>query len=417
MAIDVVGHDRLAMTVRSAIPVARGLGSSAALAVAAAAAAGSRDPLGVAARIDGHPENAAASAVGGLVAATLVRGAVRAVRLPLDVGLVFVAMVPDRPLPTTKARQALPLEVSRTDATFNLGRMSLLLAGLADRDLMIREATEDRLHQDYRSPLFPEAPQLLARLVKAGALASCWSGAGPTLLGICDGERRRSCPVQRRGGHGGDRRPGSGPAAAQRPRGPHRRGLRVTRTFHIRTFGCQMNDHDSERLAGLLIADGLEPTDDVEQADVVLLNTCCIRENADNKLYGYLGWLKSLRDTRPGMQIAVGGCLAQKDRDIVRRRAGHVDVVFGTHNLTRAPALLRQAAARGPGGGDPRRARSGGRRGPPPGALGAGASSPTRPGSPSRWGATTRAPSASCPRCAGPRSAAPSTTSWPRYGG
>ena len=188
VAIDVVGHDRLAVTVRSAIPVARGLGSSAALAVAAAAAAGSKDPLGVAARVDGHPENAAASVVGGLVAATLVRGAVRAVRMPLDGGLVFVAMVPDRSLPTTKARQALPQEVSRTDATFNLGRLSLLLAGLADRSLMIREATEDRLHQDYRSPLFPEAPQLLARLVAAGALASCWSGAGPTLLGICDGE-------------------------------------------------------------------------------------------------------------------------------------------------------------------------------------------------------------------------------------
>jgi homoserine kinase len=188
VAIDVVGHDRLAVTVRSDIPVGRGLGSSAALAVAAAAAAGSKDPLGVAARVDGHPENAAASSVGGLVAATLVRGAVRAVRMPLDGGLVFVAMVPDRPLPTTKARQALPQEVSRTDATFNLGRMSLLLAGLADRSLMIREATEDRLHQDYRSPLFPEAPQLLARMLKAGALASCWSGAGPSLIGICDGE-------------------------------------------------------------------------------------------------------------------------------------------------------------------------------------------------------------------------------------
>jgi homoserine kinase len=188
VAIDVVGHDRLAVTVRSGIPVARGLGSSAALAVAAAAAAGSKDPLGVAARIDGHPENAAASVVGGLVAATLVRGAVRAVRMPLDGGLVFVAMVPERPLPTTKARQALPLEVSRADATFNLGRLALLLAGLADRALMIREATEGRLHQDYRSPLFPEAPQLLSKMVGAGALAACWSGAGPTLLGICDGE-------------------------------------------------------------------------------------------------------------------------------------------------------------------------------------------------------------------------------------
>jgi homoserine kinase len=187
VAIDVAGHDRLAITVRSDIPVARGLGSSAALAVAAAAAAGSRDPLAVASRVDGHPENAAASVVGGLVAATSVKGAVRAVRMPLDIGLVFVALVPERSLATSKARQALPQQVSRTDATFNLGRLSLLLAGLADRSLLIREATEDRLHQDYRSPMFPEAPQLLARLVGAGALASCWSGAGPTLLGICDG--------------------------------------------------------------------------------------------------------------------------------------------------------------------------------------------------------------------------------------
>jgi homoserine kinase len=194
VAIDVVGHDRLAIIVRSEIPVARGLGSSAALAVAAAAAAGSKDPLGVAARVDGHAENAAASVVGGLVGATMVKGAVRAVRLPLDNTLAFVVSVPDRSLPTTKARQALPHEVNRTDAAFNLGRMTLLLAGLADRSLLIREATEDRLHQDYRSPLFPEAPQLLNRLVRAGAIAACWSGAGSSMLGICDasaGERVR----------------------------------------------------------------------------------------------------------------------------------------------------------------------------------------------------------------------------------
>lgn len=195
VAIDVAGHDRLAITIRSEIPVARGLGSSAALAVAAAAAAGSKDPLGVAARVDGHPENAAASVVGGLIAATMVRGAVRAVRLPLDGGLVVVAVVPERVLATSKARQALPHEVSRADATFNLGRMALLLAGLADRSLLQREATEDRLHQDYRSPLFPEAPQLLSRLFQAGALATCWSGAGPSVIGICnavDGEKVRA---------------------------------------------------------------------------------------------------------------------------------------------------------------------------------------------------------------------------------
>jgi tRNA-2-methylthio-N6-dimethylallyladenosine synthase len=122
----------------------------------------------------------------------------------------------------------------------------------------------------------------------------------------------------------------------------------MTRTFHIRTYGCQMNEHDSERLAGLLMADGLEPTEDIEQADLVVFNTCCIRENADNKFYGHLGQFKALRESRPDMQIAVGGCLAQNDGEAIRRRAGHVDVVFGTHNLTRAPALLRQAATEGP---------------------------------------------------------------------
>ena len=92
----------------------------------------------------------------------------------------------------------------------------------------------------------------------------------------------------------------------------------------------------------------MEPTDDVEQADVVVLNTCCIRENADNKLYGHLGHLKALKDNRPEMQIAVAGCLAQKDRDLIQGRAPHVDVVFGTHNVGNATALLRRAAIEGP---------------------------------------------------------------------
>ncbi len=122
----------------------------------------------------------------------------------------------------------------------------------------------------------------------------------------------------------------------------------MTRRFHVRTFGCQMNVHDSERIAGLLSAEGMEPTDDVDEADVVILNTCCIRENADNKLYGHLGHLKSLKARRPGMQIAVGGCLAQKDRDDLVARAPHIDVVFGTHNLARAPALLARASVEGP---------------------------------------------------------------------
>ena len=118
--------------------------------------------------------------------------------------------------------------------------------------------------------------------------------------------------------------------------------------FMIRTFGCQMNEHDSERLAGMFVAEGMEATDELGDADLVVFNTCCIRENADNRLYGHLGQLKALRAAKPHLQIAVGGCLAQKDRALVRERAGHVDVVFGTHNLARAPALLRQAREDGP---------------------------------------------------------------------
>jgi homoserine kinase len=187
VAIEVAGTDHLAITVRSQIPIARGLGSSAALAVAAAAAAGAEDPLGVASRMDGHPDNAAASMVGGLVAAARVRGGVQAVRLTLDVSLAFVVIVPEVSLSTARARQALPHEVTRESAAFNLSRLALLIAGLADSRVLISEATEDRLHQDYRSPFFPAAPKLLAALAASGALAVCWSGAGPSLLGICHG--------------------------------------------------------------------------------------------------------------------------------------------------------------------------------------------------------------------------------------
>jgi tRNA-2-methylthio-N6-dimethylallyladenosine synthase len=119
------------------------------------------------------------------------------------------------------------------------------------------------------------------------------------------------------------------------------------RKFVVRTFGCQMNEHDSERIAALLSADGMERTTEVADADVVVLNTCCIRQNADDKLYGTLGHLKSLQAEHPGMQIAVGGCLAQKDRDLLLERAPHVNAVFGTHNVGRVAALLGQARASG----------------------------------------------------------------------
>ena len=123
---------------------------------------------------------------------------------------------------------------------------------------------------------------------------------------------------------------------------------RTGRTYHLRTFGCQMNVHDSEGIAGLLEADGMEPADDAAAADLVVFNTCCIRENADDKLYGSLGMLKRVKDDRPGMMIAVGGCLAQKDRDLVRDKAPWVDVVFGTHNLNRVVSLLDYAEEWGP---------------------------------------------------------------------
>ncbi len=188
VAMDVAATDRLEVRVRSAIPVARGLGSSAALAVAAAAAAGSPDPLRVAARVEGHAENAAASYLGGFVTATMLGPRPVAARLPLDDGLSFVAVVPDRALHTHDARKALPATVPHADAAFNLGRMGMLVSGLADRRHLVREATEDRLHQLQRTPLFPVAPVLIAGLVRAGARAACWSGAGPTVLAICDGD-------------------------------------------------------------------------------------------------------------------------------------------------------------------------------------------------------------------------------------
>lgn len=109
-----------------------------------------------------------------------------------------------------------------------------------------------------------------------------------------------------------------------------------------------MNEHDTERIAGLLRDDGMTEAASLDEADVVVLNTCCIRENADNKLYGQLGQLKVMKAERPDLQIAVAGCLAQKDRDEIRERAGHVDVVFGTHNVHRAAELLEIARTEGP---------------------------------------------------------------------
>ncbi|MDU0291141.1 tRNA (N6-isopentenyl adenosine(37)-C2)-methylthiotransferase MiaB [Saccharothrix longispora] len=117
----------------------------------------------------------------------------------------------------------------------------------------------------------------------------------------------------------------------------------MTRSYQIRTFGCQMNVHDSERLAGMLEDAGYAPAEGDTAPDVVVFNTCAVRENADNKLYGTLGHLAPAKTANPDMQIAVGGCLAQKDQHEIVRRAPWVDVVFGTHNIGSLPVLLERA--------------------------------------------------------------------------
>lgn len=122
--------------------------------------------------------------------------------------------------------------------------------------------------------------------------------------------------------------------------------LAAPRTYEVRTYGCQMNVHDSERLSGSLEAAGYVKATD-GHPDVVVINTCAVRENADNKLYGNLGMLASVKKVHEGMQIAVGGCLAQKDKNVILEKAPWVDVVFGTHNMGSLPTLLERSRHNG----------------------------------------------------------------------
>ena len=115
------------------------------------------------------------------------------------------------------------------------------------------------------------------------------------------------------------------------------------RTYEVRTYGCQMNVHDSERITGMLESDGYVPAPEGTTPDLIVFNTCAVRENADNKLYGNLSHLVPIKETNPGMQVAVGGCLAQKDQGEILRKSPVVDVVFGTHNLGSLPILLERA--------------------------------------------------------------------------
>jgi tRNA-2-methylthio-N6-dimethylallyladenosine synthase len=117
----------------------------------------------------------------------------------------------------------------------------------------------------------------------------------------------------------------------------------VPRSYQVVTYGCQMNVHDSERISGLLEDAGYVRASEEGTPDVVVFNTCAVRENADNRLYGNLGHLRPTKLAHPGMQIAVGGCLAQKDRGEIVNRAPWVDVVFGTHNIGSLPVLLERA--------------------------------------------------------------------------
>ena len=186
VAIDVAGHDHLAITVHSEIPMARGLGASAALATAATAAAGAKDPLAVAAQVEGHSGDAAASVVSRLIAAS--HGAGGAGPFGWRSMSAWCSGHRARSGPGHhQARHLLPTEWSVESPPSTFVRLALLIAGLADGRVLIFKATEDRLHQDYRSPLFPAAPQVLSGLSRAGAWQCAQSGAGPALLGICKG--------------------------------------------------------------------------------------------------------------------------------------------------------------------------------------------------------------------------------------
>ncbi|MGF6951083.1 tRNA-2-methylthio-N6-dimethylallyladenosine synthase [Neobacillus sp. B4I6] len=123
------------------------------------------------------------------------------------------------------------------------------------------------------------------------------------------------------------------------------RGMGEGRKFYIRTYGCQMNEHDTEVMAGIFLALGYEPTDNTEDANVILLNTCAIRENAENKVFGELGHLKSLKLEKPDLLIGVCGCMSQEESVVnkILKTYHQVDMIFGTHNIHRLPNILHEA--------------------------------------------------------------------------
>src|ERR1700720_4436794 len=120
-----------------------------------------------------------------------------------------------------------------------------------------------------------------------------------------------------------------------------------SKKVYMETFGCQMNKADSENMLGLLDEIGYKQTPEIKDADLMVLNTCAIREGAEDKVYSYLGAWRKVKAKRPGTMIAVGGCVAQDAGQQLLKRAPYVDVVFGTHNLHRLPELVLQAQSTG----------------------------------------------------------------------
>ncbi len=199
-ATNVLGHSRFTMHVKSEIPLSRGLGSSAALSVAAAVAAGATNPLAAAAHLDGHAENAAASLLGGLVIARSgEKNDVAARSLVLDPEWRFVVVIPDGELSTAEARGVLPAQVPLVDAVHNLSALGLLIAGLADHEAYVDGAMDDYLHQPHRMGLLSFAQPLLTTLRNSGAAGSCWSGAGPSMLGLATSDRAEDVASAARG--------------------------------------------------------------------------------------------------------------------------------------------------------------------------------------------------------------------------
>lgn len=180
----VLGHDRVKLRIRSQIPLSRGLGSSAAFVLGVARALGSSNPLEVAVEFEGHPENAAASFYGGLIAAGVIGSSTVVERLRIDPSLAAVLVVPDVELSTSAARKTLEGSLSRSDAVFNLQRAVLLSHAMADITHLSRDLFDDRLHQLQRSSLFPEAVEIIDVLYHCGVIGACWSGAGSTMIGL-----------------------------------------------------------------------------------------------------------------------------------------------------------------------------------------------------------------------------------------